>query len=149
MQWPSIPKPAPSPCAPSSRRRPSAPCLPPDPASSPGPGDSPAFLTPSSGTTPVATPSSGAGAGDGQSQRLASLQVEIRAQIAEGQNALSATAPFRAWVLASLLPNMTADTGMEGAEFEAFKPFGLAGQRRIAGALLDLTVPYQFDPETP
>lgn len=88
-------------------------------------------------------------AGDGNSNRIAIVQVEIRARITAGQTPLSATKPFRDWVLATLLPDMTADTGMEGAEFEAFRPFGIPGKQRLAGALLELSAPFLFDPRNP
>ena len=86
---------------------------------------------------------------DGLSNRVATLQVEIRTLIADGQTRLSATRPFRAWALRTLLPNQELDSGIDQAEFVAFKPFGVPGNHRLAGALLELTVPFFFDPEDP
>lgn len=87
--------------------------------------------------------------GQGLSNRSAIVHVEIRALIADGQTRLSATLPFRDWALREVLPNQERDSGIEGAEFLAFKPFGLAAQRRVAGALLEFSIPYFFDPEIP
>lgn len=87
--------------------------------------------------------------GQGLSNRSATIHVEIRALIPDGQTALSATQPYRAWALRELLPNQERDSGIEGAEFLAFKPFGIAGQQRVAGALLEISIPFFFDPEEP
>jgi len=86
-------------------------------------------------------------ASEGTSSREAVVQVEIRALIESGQDTVSATKALRAWVCRTLLPNLTAQTGIEGAEFGDFKPFGVAGVERLAGALLEFTIPYFFDPE--
>lgn len=83
---------------------------------------------------------------EGLSNRIAMLHVDIRDLIAPGQNTLSATKDLRLWVLDTLLPNQDRDSGFEGAEFLAFKPFSLPAQQHVAGALLEISVPYFFDP---
>ena len=84
---------------------------------------------------------------EGLSNREAVIQIEIRAVIAEGQDTLSATKTLRSWVCKTLLPNLIQETGIEGAEYQDFKPFGVAGLERMAGALLEFTIPHFFDPE--
>jgi len=86
-------------------------------------------------------------AAEGISNREAEIQVEIRALIADGQDTLAATKALRTWVCRGILPNLTKGTGIEGAEFINFKPFGLSGLERMAGTLLTFTIPYFFDPE--
>lgn len=86
-------------------------------------------------------------AAQGLSTREAVIQVEVRAVLTEGTDTLSATKPLRSWVCQTLLPNVDQDTGIEGAEFQSFKPFGVAGLERLAGGLLEFTIPYLFDPE--
>ncbi len=86
---------------------------------------------------------------EGLSNRSATLHLDIRSLIADGQDALSATQDLRMWALDVLLPNQDRDSGFEGAEFLAFKPFSLAASKRLAGALLEITVPHFFDPLEP
>lgn len=83
---------------------------------------------------------------EGLSNRSALLHIDIRDLQRDGQNRLSATQDLRRWVLDTLLPNQERDSGFIGAEFTAFKPFGLPTQARVAGALLEIAVPHFFDP---
>jgi hypothetical protein len=86
---------------------------------------------------------------EGLSNRSATLHLDIRSLIADGQDALSATLDLRLWALDVLLPNQDRDSGFVGAEYVAFKPFSLAASRHLAGALLEITVPHFFDPLEP
>lgn len=64
---------------------------------------------------------------------------------------LSATKDLRAWVCRSILPCYEQDgnNGIEGAEFEGMKPFDFVASTVMMGAMMDFSIPYDFDPQDP
>ena len=86
-------------------------------------------------------------AADGVSNREATVQVQVVDVVASGQTYLSVTTDLRAWVLRSLLPCQEQDTGIEGAELAGQRPYFIKGRKTLGGALLDITIPYLFDPQ--
>lgn len=86
-------------------------------------------------------------AAEGMSNREAVIQVETRVLMAQDQDALSSTKAYRTWSCREILPSLAHQTGIEGAEYGDYKPFGVAGVDRLGGALQEFVIPYFFDPE--
>jgi len=84
--------------------------------------------------------------GSGTSQRSALIEIQIDVRIGEGENYLSATRAYRAWVLRALLPNDPMDSGISGAEHLSTKPGVIPGNARMAVALVQISVPFEHDP---
>lgn len=84
---------------------------------------------------------------DGISNRQVTLQFQIVSDIPDGTDYDSATADLRSWILKNVLPCEATDSGLEGAEHGAETTYWVRARIPLGGRLIEITVPYLFDPQ--